>query len=280
MEDENTEYAVVTGAGSGIGRGIALALAEAGYGVLVADLNFDAAQAVAQELTSVGCEALSAPLDTSSKTSVASLVEMTRASFPRLDVLINSAGVMVHAPLIDATDNDWGYIMSVNLFGIVNCCTAFAPWFIAQQRGHIVNNASQAALVAHDIEGLGLYTASKHACLGYTESLRNELIKHSVGVSVLCPGRVESNLRHTSTRNRPDRYGGPMALTTEQPSIPDGLPPGIMTAEACGRIVVNAIREQRFLIITHPERWKEVQERYNAFHVDNEAERRRQAHQS
>lgn len=265
-------YAVVTGGGSGIGRGIALALAEAGHSVIVADLNADSAAAVASEITDSGGVGIPAHVDTTKKSSVRALAEFARQSFPRIDVLANSAGVNVMALLTDATVDDWNYVLSVNLFGIINCCEAFAPLLIEQQSGHIVNNASQAALVVPKVDGLGLYTTSKHACLGYTESLARELSAHSVGVSVLCAGRIQSNLGENSARNRPEMFGGP----TE---VPEFSAPAaeVMSAEECGRIVVNAIGERRFLIVTHPDRWVEIEERYDAFRRDVEAERQRQS---
>lgn len=273
MAEDTVGYAVVTGGGSGIGRGIALALAQANHELIIADLNLEAAQTVAKEIIAKGRKAIAVQVDTTDKSSVANLVAQAQKKFPRIDALINSAGVIVSKKLIEATDDDWGFIMSVNLFGIINCCTAFAPIFVAQKAGHIVNNASQAALIAHNIEGLGLYTTTKHACLGYTESLRNEFAPVGVNVSVLCPGRVQSNLGRTSAQNRPEKFGGP----TDTPDDDGPLTPDTITAEECGDIVVNAMKEKRFLITTHPKRWNEIEARYDAFRRDNEAERKRQS---
>ena len=273
MSMQDDHYAVVTGGGSGIGRGIALALAETGYTVLVADFNLNSAEEVADEIKAKGGEAMISYVDTADRDSVDALVSTAQEHFPRVDVLINSAGVLVSKTFEQASDQDWNFIMSVNLFGIVNCCAAFTPVFKAQGKGHIVNNASHAALVAQDIEGLGLYNTTKHACLGYTESLKHELGRCGVDVSILCAGRVQSNPQQTSLRNRVEKYGGPKQEVILGNST---LPPGMMSAEDCGHLVVDAIREKRFLIVTHPERWSEVEARHNAFSQDVSAERLRQ----
>ena len=114
---------------------------------------------------------------------------------------------------------------------------------------------------------LALYTASKHACLGYTDALRTELAPHGIGVSVLCPGMVRSNLANTSARNRPARFGGPL----EEPKNA-GAELEMMPAEECGRITVRAVAEGRFLIVTHPESRPLVEARYAAFLADYDAE--------
>ena len=120
------------------------------------------------------------------------------------------------------------------------------------QPAHLDLTASMAALLAGTPEQvggvhLGLYTATKHAVLGYGESLRGELAPEGIGVSVLCPGMVASNLAATSLRNRPERHGGPV-------TTPDGpAMPGAMTPETLGPIVVAGIRGDRLHILTHPE---------------------------
>ena len=121
--------------------------------------------------------------------------------------------------------------------------------------GHIVLTSSMAGLLALSPEktgsvNTGLYTVMKHAMVGYSEMLRHELAPEAIGVSVLCPGLVESNLGSTSAKHRPERFGGPMDDPTGGGRA---MPPGAMPNEALGPIVVRGITANRAYIITHPE---------------------------
>jgi NAD(P)-dependent dehydrogenase (short-subunit alcohol dehydrogenase family) len=163
--------------------------------------------------------------------------------------------------------------MSVNLHGIVNCCKVFAARMKEQgEESRIVNTASMAALLGQAYPGLALYTASKHACLGFSDALRAELAPHGIRVSVLCPGKVTSNLARTSARNRPARFGGPAPEPDVDTSHLDMMP-----QEECGRIVVRALRDDRFLILTHPETRPLVEARCASFLADYDAELRARA---
>jgi NAD(P)-dependent dehydrogenase (short-subunit alcohol dehydrogenase family) len=163
--------------------------------------------------------------------------------------------------------------MSVNLHGIVNCCRVFGARLKEQrEESHIVNTASMAALLGQAYPGLSLYTASKHACLGFSDGLRGELAPHGIRVSLLCPGMVQSNLARTSARNRPARFGGP----SPEPDV-DTSHLAMMPAEECGRIVLRALRDDRFLILTHPETRPLVEARYASFLADYDAELRARA---
>jgi len=262
--------AVVIGGGSGIGRGIALALAEAGANVAVADIEKGAAEAVAGELQGAGVRGLAFRVDATDVASLESLADEVFDAFGAVHVLSNNAGVMLLRPVLEASEADWLFVMSVNLHGIVNCCRVFAARLVEQrEESVIVNTASMAALLGQAYPGLAAYTASKHACLGFSEALRGELAPHGIRVSVLCPGMVHSNLARTSARNRPARFGGP----SPEPDV-DTSHLSMMPAEECGRIVVRALREDRFLILTHPETRSLVEARYRSFLADYDAELR------
>ncbi|MGE0387117.1 MAG: SDR family NAD(P)-dependent oxidoreductase [Gammaproteobacteria bacterium] len=262
--------AVVTGGGSGIGRGIAIALADAGADVMVADIDAGAAQSTAAAVAARGVRSDSMRVDVVDPENVEALAQAAFEHFAGLRILINSAGVAVRRPLLEATQRDWDYVMAVSLYGIVNCCRSFATrWKAAGTRAQIVNNASMAALLAQPIEGLGIYNAVKHACLGYSESLRNELAPHGIDVGVLCPGFVVTDLQNNSLRHRQERFGGPEQASYEAPSPPAGT--AAMTAGRCGEIVVRALAQRRLLILTHPERRWQVQARHAAFMEDFDA---------
>ena len=264
--------AVVIGGGSGIGRGIALALADAGAHVAVADLDKAAAESVASEVVARGVRGLGCSADATDVASLEQLADTVFDAFGAVHVLSNNAGVMMRAPALEASEHDWLWVMSVNLHGIVNCCRVFSARMVDQGvESRIVNTASMAALIGQAFPGLSLYTASKHACLGFSDGLRAELAPYGIKVSVLCPGMVVSNLSSTSARNRPAHFGGPYA---EQASEIDVSKLVMMPAEECGRITVRALRDDRFLILTHPETRPLVEARYQSFLSDYDAELR------
>jgi len=268
--DVRGKNAVVIGGGSGIGRGIALALAEAGAHVVVADIEKDAAESAADEVRALGVRGLGLWADATDVPSLERLADAVYDAFGAVHVLSNNAGVMMLRPALEASEDDWLWVMSVNLHGIVNCCRVFSARMVEQgEESRIVNTASMAALIGQAYPGLSLYTASKHACLGFSDALRAELAPFGIRVSVLCPGRVTSNLAQTSARNRPARYGGAMAEPGD-----DAANFVMMSAEDCGRITVRALRDDRFLILTHPETRRLVEARYRSFLADYDAELR------
>ena len=245
--------AVVVGGGSGVGRGTCLAIARAGGRVMVADIEGDAAETTAREIVAAGGEAVAATVDGTEEDSLRALADRAEAELGRVDVFANNVGVVVDAPLVEATEAQWAWVIELNLMSIVRGVRVFAPRMSHGHGSHIVNTASMAALLALPppmVGGvhLGLYTTTKHALLGYSETLRNELAPDGIGVSVLCPGLVASNLGATSMRNRPARHGGPVPTDN-----PGSTPPGAMDPAEAGEYVVRGILGNRLHILTHPE---------------------------
>lgn len=245
--------AVIVGGGGGVGRGTALGLAAKGVRCVIADIEVDTAAAVADEVAAAGVDSLAIPVDATDPDSLASLAAEAEGRFGSIDVLSNNVGVVQTSELLSASEQEWGWVIEFNLMSIVRACAAIVPRIQAHGRGgHVVNTASMAALWAskpEEVMGvhLGLYTTTKHAVLGYTETLRHELAGEGIGVSCLCPGQVDSNLMATSMRNRPDRFGGP-----EQIGETTGLNPYAMAQEDVGRYVVAGIEDDRTHILTHP----------------------------
>jgi NAD(P)-dependent dehydrogenase (short-subunit alcohol dehydrogenase family) len=267
LKELRNRVAVVTGSASGIGRGIALALAAEGMRVAVADLDEAGAKAVAEEL---GDGAFPLALDVTSNAAL-ELGAKRVAEVGGASLLVNNAGVMLPlVPMSEVSDADWEYILSVNLLGVVKCVRAFLPQLRAHApEAHIVNTASLGGLVAVPGFPIGPYVASKYACVGYTESLRGELEGEGIGVSVLCPGMVASNLTATSAHNRPERFGSQAA--------PKGAgsfdaPPGMIQPEAVGPVVVRGVRENRLHILTHANGRPQVEKRFAAILADFDAE--------
>jgi len=273
VQELRDKVAVVIGGGSGVGRGIALACADAGMRVVVADLHEESAKAVSGELQARGARSLALRADATDDASLEALADAATREFGAVHVLSNCAGVIELVPAIEASDDDWRYVLEVNVMGTVKGCRVFAPRMIEQGEGHIVNTSSMAGLVADAVPMLSLYTASKHAVLGLCDTLRGELEPQHVRVSCLCPGLVEGNLGTTSARNRPDRFGGP---GTPLSGGGEGLPDA-MSAELCGKLVVAAVQANRFLILTHPEAWPMLERRVARFRDDFEAAARLKA---
>lgn len=270
MDELEGRHAVVVGGGSGVGRGTCVALGRAGARVVVADIDPDSADAVAAELTEAGGTAVAAAVDGTDRASLDALADTAEQAFGPINVFANNVGVIVDAPLVEATEQQWAWVIEFNLMSIVRGVAVFAPRMTHGDGAHIVNTASMAALFAGtpDMVGgvhLGLYTATKHAILGYSEILRSELAPDGIGVSILCPGMVDSNLMTTSMRHRPERHGGP-----EEIGSTSGLNPSAMRQEDAGEFVVKGILGDRFHILTHPGAQPIVDARHDALVADFE----------
>ena len=264
MRDLAGKTAAVLGGGSGIGMGVALGLAAEGVNVMVADIEPEAASAVSLRIQEGGGRARSLRTDGTDPDSLAEMVDCAVSEFGGLHVLSNNVGVILDRPLDRCTRADWDWIVEFNFYSIVRGVEAVLPRLREQgEGGHIVNTASIAAVLALPKSELipahiGAYTATKHAILGYSEILRGELAPEGIGVSVLCPDRVRSNLSATAARNRPERHGGPLPAPPE----PAGeMQERIMPPEQVGPIVVRGILADRLHIFTHPESVRMVEER-------------------
>jgi NAD(P)-dependent dehydrogenase (short-subunit alcohol dehydrogenase family) len=271
MDDLEGRVAVVTGAGSGIGRGMALGLAAEGMTVAVADLQLPSAEGVAAEIASAGGRAFAVGVDVTSIGSLAAAAGEVVARAGGVNLLCANAGVLARlGPLADHTPEDWEYTLSVNVLGIVKTVDAFLPALRASAPdAHVVTTASLGGLVSDVRAPIGAYVASKYACVGYSEMLRAELSGEGIGVSVLCPGVVASNLLRTSGENRPDAFGEQSPARVGAGGGGASAPPAhAMSAEEVGPIVVRAIRANRFLVLTHPKARTLVEVRFRAMLAD------------
>ena len=245
MQDLDGRTAVVTGGGSGIGRALVLALAEAGMQVVVADIEAASAQVVAGEATKYGRDAIAIATDVADRASVQALADASFERFGAVHVLCNNAGVFVMGPVTDMIVEDWEWILSVNVMGVVHGIHAFLPRMLAQGApGHILNTASVASF-----GGGGIYGMSKSAVLSISETLHAELEPAGIGVTALCPGNVSSHILGAQ-RNRPERYG----RLADEPfgRISDyGLDP-----IPVGRRAVEAIRANELYAFAFPAGWE------------------------
>lgn len=234
MKDLAGKVAVVTGAGSGIGAGMARAFAGAGMHVVVADIELEAAQAVAGEIKGTAIK-----LDVSKPDQVQALADQVYRDHGAVHLLCNNAGVAISGPLAEMTHDDWRWMISVNIEGVTNGLTAFLPRMIAQDgEAHIVNTGSIAGLVTFPERGI--YTATKYAVVAISETLRAELAPHDIGVTVICPGSVRTRILGSS-RNRPvDLQETKVSLPTDLSDQAGALDPDEMGLGVLEAVIANA----------------------------------------
>lgn len=240
--------AVVTGGASGIGRGICLALADEGAAVVVVDIERERAEDVAETLWKKGVRAEAMDCDVTNPKSVEALAERVFAEFDHVDILVNNAGVSVQGDLHTLSEGDWDWVMGVNLKAIYLTVESFVPKMMAQgDGGWILNTASEHAIGLPSLGRSPIYTASKHAVVGLSDVMRRDYAKKGIGVSVLCPGLVKTDI-YDSARNRPKRFGAGERIT---PAVGEKFMEEGMAPEAVGRIAVDGMRDGDFFIITH-----------------------------
>jgi NAD(P)-dependent dehydrogenase (short-subunit alcohol dehydrogenase family) len=256
MESLSNRVAVITGAASGIGAGIARACAEQGMRVVLADIEFDAAKRVAEEIEASGASAHAVRTDVSRPEDLEALADESFERFGAVHLLCNNAGVAQGGTLHELRPEDWQWTLGVNLYGVIHGCRAFVPrWLERGEEAHIVNTASVGGFLSGPV--LGMYSTSKFAVVAYSEALAQELAEHRIGVSVLCPGWTDTNLSNAS-RNRPSTLGtAPDGLEMITPGMAEGMQP-----LEVGRHVLRGVRENALYVFTHPEFQPLIAERF------------------
>ena len=247
--------AVVTGGGSGIGAALAQAFAARGARLVLADIDPAALAHTADALSATGADVLTVVTDVGELSQVRALADRAVDRFGAVHVVCNNAGVAVFGQLTDATHADWEYTMRVNFWGVVHGVETFVPRLLAQdQGGHIVNTASMAGLVG--MEWLGVYCASKYAVVGLSESLYRELAPRGIGVSVLCPMIVQTDINRNSLRQRPVALRNPDHpddLGDPGPEVAGAMVGSVIGVDEVARRVVRAIERRDLYVLTHPE---------------------------
>lgn len=269
MDDFQDRVAFVTGAASGIGFGIAAALARAGARVALADKRREKVAAAAAALQKQGATALAVDLDVTDRAAWAEAADRVERELGNVSILCSNAGVNFVGAAHEATWEDWDFALGVNLGGAINAVHTLVPRMVAAETasreggsantssrsgGHVVITSSVSGLFTGG--GAGVYTTSKYALVGLAECLRGDLRPHGVGVSVLCPGPVKSELFESTQQVRPADF----AATGSMPVVPPGVAreqtPIFVTAPdgaEVGRRVLEGIRRNDLYILTHAE---------------------------
>lgn len=256
MKLENGQVAVVTGAASGIGFALAEALCVRGLRVVLADVEATALEAAQASLKACGFAVHTQVCDVADARAVDALAQSVLARFERIDLLVNNAGVGGRlGPLWDSQPGDWAWTFGVNVFGVANGLRSFLPHMLRRRAGHVVNVSSLAGLTTTPF--LGPYAASKHAVVSLSESLAAELAiaGSAVGVSVVCPGHVQSRIAE-SERNRPPAFDEasktpPDVLARIRAGFEQALGEPMAPGELAARVLAG-IEDGAFLILTHP----------------------------
>jgi|SRR6185312_989458 len=255
MREVAGKVAFVTGGASGIGLGIARTLARAGVRVAIADVRPEALRAAAASLAKEGLSALTVELDVSSRGAWAAAADRLEREWGTVQILCSNAGVNFIGATQEATYEDWDFALQVNVGGAISAVKTFVPRMIAKGGGgHVVITSSVSGLFTGP--GAGVYVTTKFALVGLAEALRADLKPKGIGVSVLCPGPVKSELFESTLAVRPRA----LAATGSVPIVPQGVArehtPIFTTAptgEEIGQHVLNGIRGDELYILTHPE---------------------------
>jgi NAD(P)-dependent dehydrogenase (short-subunit alcohol dehydrogenase family) len=259
VKDVAGKTAFITGGASGIGLGIAAVFVNAGMNVVLADLRPDHIETALARFAR--CDQLRSVhaihLDVTDRAAMAAAAQETEHVFGRLHVLVNNAGVGIEGPMNLARYDDWDFGMDVNLGGVINGIQTFLPRIRAHgEGGHVVNTASLAALITMPASML-MYVAAKAAVVALSESIRTQLAAEKIGVSVLCPGPVKSNIQQVA-RNRPERFRNCSGFGEAEAEFARRVvSPLWMEPEEVGAMVMKAVCENELYVITHGE-WRQM----------------------
>lgn len=272
IKDFEGKVAVITGAASGIGRGLAYGFAKIGMKIVLADIDKENLENVAKELEEIGNEVMTQVTDVSDPEQVAQLADASYERFGAVNILCNNAGVGGAGSISLITLENWNWILGVNLFGVIHGIQYFLNRMLTSNEPcHIVNISSMAGLLSGDNSP---YPTSKFAVVAISESLAFDCFNTNVGVSVVCPGRVNTNIiknTHTFRQNRPGVWLPPAEMI-EQSEIGrenmNRILAGAMAPKTLAEIVIKAIKNDIFYVLTHPEYIPLVKSRFDRINED------------
>ncbi len=255
MKDLAGKTAFITGGASGIGFAMAQAFVAEGMNVAIADIDGDALASAAETLRGSNARVEAYELDVTNRNQYAGVAEQVESDLGPVHVICNNAGVYRGGRMDAVSYEDWDWIMGVNVGGVVNGVQTWISRVQAHgQGGHIVNTASMAGMVSSP--GLGVYNTSKFAVVGLSEALRDDLAEENIGVSVLCPGMVNTRILD-SERTRPEAFepSDPAAVSAaaEHNEVMQVAMNTGIEADEVAQLVLNGIKEEQFYLFPHPE---------------------------
>ncbi|MGE3691989.1 MAG: SDR family oxidoreductase [Novosphingobium sp.] len=250
MNLSEAKHAFISGGASGLGLGMADALAKRGIAVTIADID---AEALAKVTATRGNSVRGIELDVRNREAWAEAKEAAEKAFGPVDILICNAGISPNGrPFADMNPESFDIILQINLMGVVNGVLTFASQFRDRGKGHIVLTSSQAGLVT-TVAGVGAYSVAKFGVTALGEQLRREMAPHGVGVSVLCPGFVMTNLGENTVK-----IGG------EVNRYSTAMPPTTIGPDDVGEMVADGIERDAAFIVTHKDVLAGVEARFDA----------------
>ena len=276
MDTISGKVAVITGGASGIGFATAKALAARGAKLVVADIEASALNKALAELSSSGAKAEGVLCDVADLASVQNLAQQAFTKMGAVHILFNNAGVAINGHMLGMKHSDWEWIIKVDLWGPIHGVEAFLPRMIEQkQGGQILFTSSIAGLVP--TEGLGVYSVAKYGVVALAETLRREVRQHNIGVSVLCPLRVDTNIG-TSERNRTADFGG--AASSPPPRQPQAstsivMAGEVMKPEDVATVVVEAILANRLYVLPHDDSRELIRRRFQRIDATFDEQKKR-----
>jgi len=242
------KLALVTGAASGIGRATAFALARAGADLAVCDLNEAGLAETAAAIGSLGRQTLTRRVDVSRADDVRAFAEQVHARHEAVDILVNNAGVGLGGGFLDTSLEDWQWVLSINLWGVIHGCHFFVPPMVKRGRGgHVVNVSSAAGIMA--TAQLSAYSTTKFGVFGLSEALREELHPHGIPVTTVCPGIINTPIT-TNARMR-----GPMASEKARAGLVEFYQRRNYGPERVATNILKAIARKRTVAPISPESW-------------------------
>ncbi len=242
------KWALVTGAASGIGKATALALARRGADVVLCDVDQNGLKITQDLAASLGRKTVAHRVDVSRRDEMASFADEVHRELEEIDILVNNAGVALGASFEETLLEDWDWIISINLLGVIHGLHYFVPNMVASGRvGHVVNIASMAGLLA--VRALSAYSTTKFAVVGLSEALRAELESHGIGVTAVCPGFVNTPLVESA------RMRGKASEALAHQEIVDFVERRQHTPERVAETILRAIQRNRAIAPVFPEAW-------------------------
>ena len=246
MKDFKNKICVVTGAGSGIGAACAQALAAEGAYVVMTDIRSDMLETVHKKIVEAGGRGETHIVDVSDRDAVFALADKVDKAHGGADLILNNAGVAHSATVAEMTMDNFNWIMDIDFWGVVYGTQAFLPHFLKRGSGHVANVSSIFGLIG--VPTQSAYNAAKYGVLGFSEALRHEMVEHNVGVTVIHPGGINTNIvRHARMSQ------GPNAEAEHEQAIIKFQELTMTQPDKAAQIILKAIRKNKARVLVGPD---------------------------